>query len=76
MNALPGKVEANSDRRAYLRNYLVACLRDNVLAAGDLLSLSLLDSLRETMASDVKDIAKGLAVELGLGFLKRIQGAA
>lgn len=76
MNALPGNVPPNSDRCSYLRNYLLACLRDNVLAKSDLLSLGLLDKLRKTLAGDLKDIAISLAAEFGIGVLGRLQRRA
>lgn len=55
MKALPGS--GAPTRRDHLRAYLLACLRDNVLSPGDLLSVRVLDRLSATLAADIKAIA-------------------
>ena len=48
-------------RREHLRNYLVACLADNVLTLADLVDVSSLWSkLTKTLTTDVREVAVDL----------------
>lgn len=53
MNALP---PVTAPRTEYLRNYLLACLRDNILSASDMLSVSLLTRMQTTLSRDVRSV--------------------
>lgn len=65
--ALPGQVgPLSSDRRDHLKAYLFACVRDNVLKPQDLMSLNMIDKLRQTITSDLKSMVVGA----GAGLLK------
>jgi hypothetical protein len=51
---------AGTDRRAHLREYLLACIRDQVLSWADLTSPGVLDKLLRTLSADVREVLTGL----------------
>lgn len=61
MKALP---PVNAPRTEYLRNYLLACLRDNVLSASDMISVSLLTKMQATLSRDVRSVLAELGTQL------------
>lgn len=46
-----------ANRRDYLRDYILACVRDNVLSLGDLASAEVVEKLLRTVSSDVREVA-------------------
>lgn len=67
--ALSGKVGPLSpNRRDHLKAYLWACVRDNVLTRGDLVSLNTVEKIRQTVTDDLKamltDAGAGLTTGL------------
>lgn len=61
MNSLP---PVTSPRTEYLRNYLLACVRDNVIGVSDLSSISLLGKLQATLAKDVRSVLVDLGTQM------------
>lgn len=63
VKALPGS--STPSRRDHLRQYLLCCVRDNIIVPTDFLSIRILDKLRATLTDDVRSVTIGLAREVG-----------
>ena len=75
MKALPPN--AGSERRAHLRAYLLAWLRDQVLSRADLVSLEVLAQLRKTLSDDLTAVLSdlGLSPKGALDLATEVAGA-
>ncbi len=68
--ALPGSTTAKPDRKAHLREYILACVSENVLSWGDLFQPGILAKLGKAMACDFEDILKDLGKNGGANALR------
>jgi len=73
------KIPNGAPRRAYLRAYLVACVRDNVLTLTDLAASDGVQRVLSTVSRDIREVGTDLAKDaikagsqlLGAWFSKR-----
>jgi hypothetical protein len=69
MKALPGTIP-KPDRKAHLREYILACVSENVLSWGDLFQPGVIGKLGKAIATDFEDVLKDLGKNGGANALR------
>ncbi len=64
--------DPNCARQEYLKQYLMACVRDSVLSWGDLASPDVLNKLLKIISKDTKAVIADLGRAAGGNLLSRI----
>lgn len=70
MNALPGAATDKPDRKAHLREYILACVCENVLSFSDLTHPGVIDKLLKCLGRDIKAVLKDLGTNGGANALR------
>lgn len=68
--ALPGHAAAKPDRKAHLREYILACIGENVLSFSDLAHPGVIDKLLKCLGSDIRAVLKDLGKNGGANALR------
>ena len=70
MKSLPAGTPTKPNRKAHLREYILACVCENVLSWGDLFKPGILAKLGRTVAADFEDVLRDLGKNGGANALR------
>ena len=65
----------SDERREFLRQYILACVRDSLLSLSDLKSLAAPGKVLKVLSQDINDVLREMA-RTGFGNIARAAGAA